>query len=56
MLMHICDKQCEIIQKNQWKSPNKQIQCFYNGAVLKTPKKQKNRETKMQITQNFEKV
>ena len=37
--MHIYDKQCEIMQKNQWKSPNIQIQCFYNGTVLKTPKK-----------------
>ena len=39
ILMHIYDKQCEIMQKNQWKSPNIQIQCFYNGTVLKTPKK-----------------
>jgi len=37
--MHIYDKQCEIMQKNQWKSPNIQIQCFYNGTVLKMPKK-----------------
>ena len=28
--MHIYDKQCEIMQKNQWKGPNFQIQCFYN--------------------------
>ena len=28
ILMHIYDKQCEIMQKNQWKSPNIQIQCF----------------------------
>ena len=42
ILMHIYDKQCEIMQKNQWKSPNIQIQCFYNGTVLKTPKKHKN--------------
>ena len=54
--MHIYDKQCEIMQKNQWKSPNIQIQCFYNGTVLKTPKNTKTRETKTQITQNFEKV
>ena len=55
--MHIYDKQCEIMQKNQWKSPNIQIECFYNGTVLKTPKKNtKTRETKTQITQNFEKV
>ena len=37
--MHIYDQQCEIMQKNPWKSPNIQIQCFYNGTVLKTPKK-----------------
>ena len=55
--MHIYDKQCEIMQKNQWKSPNIQIECFYNETVLKTPKKNtKTRETKTQITQNFEKV
>ena len=58
--MHIYDKQCEIIQKNQWKGSNFQIQCFYNGrsltdrsSLLKT---QKTRETKMWITQNFELV
>ena len=32
--MHIYDKQCEIMQKNQWKSPNSQIQCFYNGTSV----------------------
>ena len=31
-LMHIYDKQCGIMQKNQWKVPNFQIQCFYNGT------------------------
>ena len=30
--MHIYDKQCGIMQKNQWKGPNFQIQCFYNGT------------------------
>ena len=25
--------QCEIIQKNQWKSSNFQIQCFYKGTA-----------------------
>ena len=39
ILMPIYDKQCEIMQKNQWKSPNIQIECFYNGTVLQTPKK-----------------
>ena len=33
ILMHIYDKQCEIMQKNQWKSSNFQIQCFYKGTV-----------------------
>ena len=32
ILMHIYDKQCEIIQKNQWKNSNFQIQCFYKGT------------------------
>ena len=59
-LMHIYDKQCEIMQKNQWKGPNFQIQCFYNersltdrSSLLKT---RKTRETKTWITQNFELV
>ena len=30
--MHIYDKQCGIMQKNQWKGSNFQIQCFYNGT------------------------
>ena len=55
--MHIYDKQCGIMQKNQWKGPNFQIQCFYNGtSVLKTQKNTITRETKTQITQFFEKV
>jgi len=48
------------MQKNQWKGPNFQIQCFYNersltdrSSLLKTPK---TRETKTWITQNFELV
>ena len=32
ILMHINDKQCEIIHKNQWKNSNFQIQCFYMGT------------------------
>ena len=36
------DKQCEIIQKNQWKSPNFQIQCFYNGTSEDFPKNMEN--------------
>ena len=33
ILMHIYDKQCEIIQTNWWKNSNFQIQCFYNGTT-----------------------
>ena len=59
-LMHIYDKQCGIMQKNQWKGPNFQIQCFYNGTsgalCWKRQKNTKTRETKTQITQIFEKV
>ena len=59
-LMYIYDKQCGIMQKNQWKGPNFQIQCFYNGTsgalCWKRQKKHKSRETKTQITQIFEKV
>ena len=59
-LMHIYDKQCGIMQKNQWKCPNFQIQCFYNGTsgalCWKRKKNTKTRETKTQITQIFEKV
>ena len=47
-LMHIYDKQCGIMQKNQWKGSNFQIQCFYNGTSgalcwkrQKTPKLEK---------------
>ena len=46
--MHIYDKQCGIMQKNQWKGSNFQIQCFYNGTSgalcwkrQKTPKPEK---------------
>ena len=60
ILMHIYDKQYEIMQKNQWKCPNFQTSCFYNGrsltdrsSLLKTLK---TRETKTWITQNFELV
>merc|ERR1712020_875395 len=59
-LMHIYYKQCEIMQKNQWKGPNFQIWCFYNGrslsdrsSLLKTPK---TRKIKTHLTQNFELV
>ena len=47
-LMHICDKQCGIMQKNQWKGPNFQIRCFTMGRqelcaenAQKTPKLEK---------------
>ena len=46
--MHIYYKQCGIMQKNQWKGSNFQIQCFYNGTSgalcskrQKTPKLEK---------------
>ena len=59
-LMHIYDKQCGIMQKNQWKGPNFQIQCFYNGTsgalCWKRQKNTKTRETKTQITPIFVKV
>ena len=47
--------------KNQWKSSNGQLQCFYNGTSgalcwKRQKKNTKTRETKTQITQNFEKV
>ena len=45
--MHIYDKQCGIMQKNQWKGPNFQIRCFTMGRqelcaenAQKTPKPQ----------------
>ena len=31
ILMHIYAKQCEIMQKNQWKGSNGQIHCFCKG-------------------------
>ena len=31
ILMHISAKQCEIMQKNQWKGSNGQIHCFCKG-------------------------
>ena len=59
-LMHIYDKQCEIMQKIQWKYSNDQLHRFYKGtlmtfwsSLLKTPK---TRGTKTWITQNFELV
>ena len=52
ILMHIYDKQCEIIQKNQWKSSNYQIQCFYKGTsgALWWKRKQKSRQTKTPVS------
>ena len=32
ILLHIYDRQCEIIQKIQWKSSNFQFQCFSKGT------------------------
>ena len=60
ILMYIYHKQCEIIQKIQWKGSNSQLQCFYNGRSLTDRssllKMKKTRETKTWITQNFELV
>ena len=33
ILMHIYDKQCEIMQKNQWRRSNFQTQCSYKGTA-----------------------
>ena len=56
-LMYIYHKQCENMQKIQWKCSNGQIQCFYkgtSGALCWKPKKtRKTRETKTRIAQNF---
>ena len=56
-LMHIYDKQCGIMQKNQWKGPNFQIQCFtmvrQELCAENAKKNTKTRKTKTQITQFF---
>ena len=56
-LIYIYHKQCENMQKIQWKCSNGQIQCFYkgtSGALCWKPKKtRKTRETKTRIAQNF---
>ena len=50
------------MQKNQWKDPNFQIQCFYitmgrqELCAENAKKTQKTRETKTQITQTVEKT
>ena len=46
-LMYIYHKQCENMQKIQWKCSNGQIQCFYkgtSGALCWKPKKQGRQE------------
>ena len=46
-LMYIYHKQCENMQKIQWKSSNGQIQCFMqatSGALCRKPKKQGKQE------------
>ena len=55
--MYIYHKQCKIIQKDQWKGSNSQLQSFYKGtsmmswnSLLKT---RKTRKTKTYVTQNF---
>ena len=58
--MHINDKQCGIMQKKSMEgsklSDSVFLQWDVRSSVLKTPKNTKTRETKTQITQNFEKV
>ena len=58
IVMHIYDKQCEIVQKNQWKSSNGRLQCFYNGTTVTSGalswKRLFNRKTKMPVPQFFQ--
>ena len=42
--MQIYVKQCEIMQKNQWKGPNFQIQCFIRGRLELLAKNKENKE------------
>ena len=41
-LIHIYAKQCEIMQKNWWKSSNGQIHCFTRGNQLRGAKNMEN--------------
>ena len=56
--MYIYHKQCEIMQKIQWKSSNGQNHCFYNGKSAlwcwKHGKIRNTGKTKTQITRNFQ--
>ena len=59
--MHIYDKQCGIMQKNQWKGPNVQIQCFYNGTsgaraeyAQKTPKLEKLKQKLLNFLKRYD--
>ena len=56
--MHIYDKQCEFMRKNQWKGSSIQIQCFYNGTsgapCYKHGKTEKTGETKTPVSQIFQ--
>ena len=57
-LTYFDEKQCEIMQKKQWKSPIKHSDSvFLQWDCAENAKKtHKTREPKTQITQNFEKV
>ena len=55
-LMYIYHKQCENMQKIQWKCSNGQIQCFYkgtSGALCWKPKKQGKQEKLKRELLNF---
>ena len=41
-IVHIYAKQCEIMQKNQWKGSNGQIHCFCKGNQLRGAKNLEN--------------
>ena len=56
--MYIYHKQCENMQKIQWKSSNGQIQCFKQatlGALWWKPKKQEKQEKlKLELLKIFQ--
>ena len=55
--MHIYDKQCEIMQKKSMEESKHSDSVFLQWDCAENAKKNtKTRETKTQITQNFEKV
>ena len=59
--MHIYDKQCGIMQKNQWKGPNFQIRCFTMGRqelcaenAQKTPKLEKLKRKLLNVLKRYD--